>query len=84
MRIVIGEPIPRDELDKYAHDPKAMMDFLRRATYDLSPSPLSSYSYGYEFEEQHRDKSRNNDVDRVNLTRKVKDRLKSRLRSRGR
>ncbi|MFY0691376.1 MAG: lysophospholipid acyltransferase family protein [Paracoccaceae bacterium] len=81
VRIVIGEPIPRTELNKYAHDPKAMMDFLRRATYDLSPSPLSSYGYGYEFEEQHRDKSRDVSVDRVKLTRKVKDRLKTRLRN---
>ena len=31
-----------------------MMDFLRKATYELSPTPLKSYDYGYEFEERHR------------------------------
>jgi 3'-phosphoadenosine 5'-phosphosulfate sulfotransferase (PAPS reductase)/FAD synthetase len=37
-----------------AKDSKAMMDFLRKATYELSPTPLKSYDYGYEFEERHR------------------------------
>ena len=54
VRVVIGEPIERDILDPLAKDTKAMMDFLRKATYELSPTPLSSYDYGYEFEEKHR------------------------------
>ena len=33
---------------------KPLMDFLRKATYELSPNPLKSYDYGYEFEEKHR------------------------------
>ncbi len=33
---------------------KAMMDYLRKATYELSPTPLASYDYGFEFEEGHR------------------------------
>ncbi len=53
VRIVVGNPIPQAELDKFAQDPKAMMDFLRRSTYDLSPKPLPD-GPGFEFEEHHR------------------------------
>ena len=51
---VIGEPICRGELTQFNGDPKAMMDFLREATYRLSPRPLPDYGYGYEFEEKHK------------------------------
>lgn len=54
VRVVIGAPISRDQLQPLAGDAKAMMDFLRKATYELSPKPLNSYSYGYEFEDRHR------------------------------
>ena len=54
VRVAIGAPIGRDVLDPLAADAKAMMDFLRKATYELSPKPLKSYDYGYEFEERHR------------------------------
>lgn len=54
VRVAIGEPIPRSEIDSRAKDAKAMMDFLRKATYELSPTPLKSYDYGFEFEERHR------------------------------
>lgn len=54
VRVVIGEPLERDVLDPLAGDGKAMMDFLRKATYELSPTPLKSYGYGFEFEEKHR------------------------------
>ena len=54
VRVVVGNPIGRDILDPMARDSKAMMDFLRKATYELSPKPLKSYDYGYEFEERHR------------------------------
>lgn len=30
------------------------MDFLRKATYDLNPSPVKSFDLGYEFEEKYR------------------------------
>jgi hypothetical protein len=58
VRVAIGDPIPRAEIDARAKDARAMMDFLRKATYDLSPTPMISYDYGFEFEERHRDKSR--------------------------
>ncbi len=54
VNVVIGEPIGRDVLDPLAKDSRKMMDFLRKATYELSPKPLKSYDYGYEFEERHR------------------------------
>ncbi|MFV1464683.1 MULTISPECIES: lysophospholipid acyltransferase family protein [unclassified Phaeobacter] len=54
VRVAIGSPIGREILDPLAGDAKAMMDFLRKATYELSPKPLKSYDYGYEFEEKHR------------------------------
>lgn len=54
VRVVIGQPIPRAELDARRNDPKAMMDFLRKATYELSPKPLKSFDYGFEFEEKYR------------------------------
>lgn len=57
VRVVIGKPIPRAKLNKYAGDPKAMMDFLRRATYELSPTPLRSFGYGFEFEDKHKVKA---------------------------
>lgn len=54
VQVAIGKPIGRDILDPMATDSKAMMDFLRKATYELSPTPLKSYDYGFEFEEKHR------------------------------
>ena len=36
------------------HDAKALMDFLRKTTYDLSPEPMASTAYGSEFEDKYR------------------------------
>lgn len=47
--VVIGKPLPAEELSKYASDPKGMMDYLRMKTYGLSPEPLKDYGYGFEF-----------------------------------
>ncbi len=55
VRVVIGDPIQRAELDPYAKDAKAMMAFLRERTYSLSPRPLDTQIQGFEFEERHRD-----------------------------
>lgn len=54
VRVVVGRPIAQPELDARAGDARAMMDFLRKATYELSPTPLTSFDYGFEFEEKHR------------------------------
>ncbi|MCB1343530.1 MAG: lysophospholipid acyltransferase family protein [Pseudooceanicola sp.] len=53
VEVAIGDPIPRDTLRRMGEG-KPLMDFLRKATYELSPNPLKSYDYGYEFEEKHR------------------------------
>lgn len=54
VRVVIGEPIGRNVLDPLARDTKAMMDYLRKATYELSPEPFDPGAYGFEFEEKYR------------------------------
>ena len=54
VRIAIGKPIASAELQARRCDPKAMMDFLRRTTYDLSPKPIGPNGYGFEFEEKYR------------------------------
>ncbi len=54
VRVVVGEPIERDVLDPMAKDSKQMMEFLRKATYELNPNPVKVFDLGYEFEERHR------------------------------
>lgn len=54
VRVAIGKPLTRDVLDPLSSDSKAMMDFLRKATYDLSPDPIGASDLGFEFEERHR------------------------------
>jgi putative hemolysin len=54
VRVVIGNPIASARLAPLKSDARAMMDFLRRETYALSPRPLPSYDYGYEFEDKYR------------------------------
>lgn len=53
VRVVVGQPIPKERLDAYRADPKAMMDFLREATYELSPNPVPANDLGHEFEAKH-------------------------------
>lgn len=54
VQMVIGQALRQDDLDKYAKDPRAMMDFLRAATYNLSPKPLNQFGHGFEFEDRHK------------------------------
>jgi putative hemolysin len=54
VRVVIGNPIAAARLQPMKSDSNAMMDFLRRETYALSPRPLPSFDYGYEFEDKYR------------------------------
>ena len=51
--VVIGEPLPADDIQSRARDPRAMMDYLRAETYRLSPDPIDDLSYGFEFEDGH-------------------------------
>jgi putative hemolysin len=54
VQVVIGDPIASARLQPLKSNPTAMMEFLRRATYDLSPEPLKSYDLGYEFEAKYK------------------------------
>lgn len=54
VRIVVGKPIPADQLVAFQKDPKGCMDFLRKATYDLSPSPIDPNHIGHEFEAKYK------------------------------
>ncbi len=54
VRIAIGEPIPQSEIEARSKDARALMDFLRQSTYELSPTPITSFDYGFEFEDKHR------------------------------
>lgn len=49
VRVVVGEPISPSVLETYKKDPKGCMDFLRKATYDLSPKPIDASRLGREF-----------------------------------
>jgi putative hemolysin len=54
VRLTIGDPIDRCELVERGCDPKAMMDFLRQSTYELSQRHCGQVPYGYEFDEKYR------------------------------
>ncbi len=54
VRVVIGKPIPRAELDALKSNPTALMDYLRKATYELSPNPIDPSQVGFEFEEKYK------------------------------
>ena len=54
VRVVVGDPITQEDLKEFSIDSRAMMDFLRKKTYELSPTPLRSYDYGFEFETRHK------------------------------
>jgi len=50
VRMVIGAPIPRADLDRFAGDTKSLMAFLRQRTYDLSPDPVAASEIGFAFD----------------------------------
>ncbi|MEM1232661.1 MAG: lysophospholipid acyltransferase family protein [Pseudomonadota bacterium] len=54
VRLVVGEPLPAAELQARATDAKAMMEYLRGATYALSPEPLDISAHGFEYEAKWR------------------------------
>jgi putative hemolysin len=47
---VIGAPLPRSEIDARLTDARALMDYLREATYRLAPNPIEDLGYGHDFE----------------------------------
>ncbi len=63
VRVVVGGPIPRCDLDARRSDPTRLMAFLRERTYALSPRPLPLDRLGREFETRYqgRDGTENGD-----------------------
>ncbi len=51
VRVVIGRPLDPADIAVRAQDARALMDYLRAATYRLSPTPVVDLSYGFEFED---------------------------------
>jgi putative hemolysin len=49
VKVSIGEPLGHDALEAYLKDPRAMMDFLRTSTYDLSSNKINHTEYGFDF-----------------------------------
>jgi len=54
VKVAIGKPIERPQLDPLATDSKAMMEFLRKSTYELAPGAVKSFDLGYDFENKQR------------------------------
>jgi len=52
VKLVIGEPLDQDALKRHGSEPRAMMDYLRAHTYNLSTRPLRDLGYGFEFEDR--------------------------------
>lgn len=54
VRLAVGAPIPPSALARFGGDATAVMDFLRAATYRLSPRPMDPRRLGHEFEAHRR------------------------------
>ena len=50
VRVSIGTPLDQRDLQAHRGDAKSLMEFLRRKTYELSPTPLDANARGFEFE----------------------------------
>ncbi|MFK7874337.1 MAG: lysophospholipid acyltransferase family protein [Paracoccaceae bacterium] len=50
VRVAIGTPLTRAQLDPLAQSPTQMMQFLRKETYGLAPDIANPLALGYEFE----------------------------------
>jgi len=56
VRVAIGNPIPHADLEPFQTDSKSCMDFLRKATYDLSSTPVPNNAFGREFDQKYKRK----------------------------
>lgn len=54
VRVVVGSPIDSDRIDELRGDSTALMAFLRKETYALSPKPMPVDQLGFEFEDTWR------------------------------
>jgi putative hemolysin len=62
VRVVVGKPIDADILAGLKKDPKGCMDFLRKATYELSLDPLDPTEIGHEFEDKYKVRDGRRDI----------------------
>lgn len=46
LRVTVGKPFPADEIAARGNDPRALMEYLRRGTYSLSPDGERDYPHG--------------------------------------
>ena len=46
LKVTIGKPLPQEEIKARARDSRALMDYLRRETYNLAPDGERDASYG--------------------------------------
>ena len=46
LKVTIGKPLPQEEIQARARDSRALMDYLRRETYNLAPVGQRDSSYG--------------------------------------
>lgn len=46
IRVHIGKPLPKAEIDARRRDARALMDYMRRETYALDPRPEKDFSHG--------------------------------------
>ena len=54
VRVVIGDALDPAEIAARAGKARGLMEYLRRQTYALSPTPIDNVGYGFEFEAAHR------------------------------
>ena len=54
VKVAVGEPMTFQELAPYARDTRALMDYLRQKTYELSTNADLGLEYGYEFEDKYK------------------------------
>ena len=58
VRIAVGQPIKRSDIDQFRHDPQGLMHDLRHRTYALAPNHKTTAAYGFEYEDRYRDQAR--------------------------
>jgi len=54
VRVCVGQPIDKSALAVFRADPTGCMDFLRKATYGLSPKPIDASRLGVEYDARYK------------------------------
>ena len=53
VRLVVGNPIPRDAIKEHSSDSRQLMAFLRAETYKLANNDIDPCANGFEFEQRY-------------------------------